>query len=80
MNFFEIGGNNKSAVTCNNIIYQEEGIAQYLLNFENINCIMCDGGNRKWVGTERNGIFVFSPSGDKQIYHFTSEKQPSLFK
>ncbi|MDD2488182.1 MAG: two-component regulator propeller domain-containing protein [Bacteroidales bacterium] len=73
---FEIGGNNKSAVTCNNIIYQEEGIAQYLLNFENINCIMCDGGNRKWVGTERNGIFVFSPSGDKQIYHFTSENSP----
>jgi hypothetical protein len=37
---------------------------------------MCDGGNRKWVGTERNGIFVFSPSGDKQIYHFTSENSP----
>jgi hypothetical protein len=73
---WKIGENGNSAVTCNNIIYQEEGIAQYLLNFDNINCIMCDGGNRKWVGTERNGVFVFSPSGDKQLYHFTAENSP----
>lgn len=75
-NLFEMGATNKSTVTCNNIIYQEEGIAQYLLNFDNINCIMNDGGNRKWVGTERNGIFVFSPNGDKQLYHFTAENSP----
>ncbi|MDD3286392.1 MAG: two-component regulator propeller domain-containing protein [Bacteroidales bacterium] len=68
--------NGTSVVTCNNIIYQEEGIAQYLLNFDNINTILCDGGNRKWVGTERNGIFVFSPNGDKQLYHFTAENSP----
>lgn len=75
-NLFEMGATNKSTVTCNNIIYQEEGIAQYLLNFDNINCIMSDGGNRKWVGTERNGVFVFSPNGDKQLYHFTAENSP----
>ncbi|MCK9163870.1 MAG: hypothetical protein M0O93_05940 [Bacteroidales bacterium] len=75
-NIFEMGTTNKSTVTCNNIIYQEEGIAQYLLNFDNINCIMCDGGNRKWVGTERNGVFVFSSNGDKQLYHFTAENSP----
>ena len=75
-NLFELGQTNKSSITCNNIIYQEEGIAQYLLNFDNINCIMNDGGNRKWVGTERNGIFVFSPNGDKQLYHFTAENSP----
>ncbi|MBP6428914.1 MAG: hypothetical protein KA273_00775 [Bacteroidales bacterium] len=75
-NLFELGQTDKSSVTCNNIIYQEEGIAQYLLNFDNINCIMNDGGNRKWIGTERNGVFVFSPNGDKQLYHFTAENSP----
>ncbi len=68
--------NGISVITCNNIIYQEEGIAQYLLNFDNINCILVDGGNRKWVGTERNGIFVFSPNGDKQLFHFNAENSP----
>lgn len=73
---FTPGENNTSSVTCNNIIYQKDSIAQYLLNFENVNCIMCDGGNRKWIGTERNGIFVYSANGDQELYHFTAENSP----
>lgn len=65
-----------SSTECNNIVYQENGIAQYLLNFENVTCIMVDGANRKWVGTERNGIYVLSPSGSEQIHHFTAENSP----
>lgn len=75
-NLYDRDSYGKSKITCNNIIYQENGIAQYLLNFENINTIMVDGGNRKWIGTERNGIFVYSPNGDKQLYHFTAENSP----
>ena len=67
-----------SNTECQNIIYQENGIAQYLLNFENITCIMIDGGNRKWVGTERNGIYVLSSSGNEQIHHFTAENSPLI--
>ena len=63
-------------VECNNIIYDENGIVQYLLSFENVTCIMIDGANRKWVGTERNGVYVLSPSGDKEIKHFTLENSP----
>lgn len=37
---------------------------------------MCDGGNRKWIGTERNGIFVYSANGDQELYHFTAENSP----
>lgn len=77
-NLYEKDAHGKSNVTCNNIIYQEDGIAQYLLNFENVNCIMVDGGNRKWIGTERNGIFVYSPNGDKQLYNFTAENSPLI--
>ena len=39
---------------------------------------MIDGGNRKWVGTERNGIYVLSPTGGEQIYHFTAENSPLI--
>ncbi len=77
-NLYEADINGNSKVTCNNIIYQDKGIAQYLLNFDNINTIMVDGGNRKWIGTERNGIFVYSPNGDKELYHFTAENSPLI--
>lgn len=65
-----------SNVQCNNIVYSENGIAQYLLSFENITCIMVDGANRKWIGTERNGVYVLSANGDSEIAHFTLENSP----
>lgn len=74
-------GNNssmQSSLQCNNIVYAENGIAQYLLSFENILCIAIDGANRKWIGTERNGIYVLDASGSKEIYHFTLENSPLL--
>jgi hypothetical protein len=77
-NIFETNDGFHSNTECNNIIYQENGIAQYLLNFENVTCIMIDGGNRKWVGTERNGIYVLSATGGEQIYHFTAENSPLI--
>ncbi|MBQ9312658.1 MAG: hypothetical protein IJ213_06385 [Bacteroidales bacterium] len=63
---------------CNNIIYDEHGIADYLLRAENIQCIMVDGANRKWIGTESNGIYVISANGDKELHHFTIENSPLL--
>ena len=75
---FETSDGLTSKTECQNIIYQENGIAQYLLNFENITCIMIDGGNRKWVGTERNGIYVLSASGNEQLFHFTAENSPLI--
>lgn len=65
-------------VECNNIVYTEGIEAQYLLSFEDIQCIMVDGANRKWVGTERNGVYVLSANGDKEIMHFTAENSPLL--
>jgi hypothetical protein len=54
------------------------GLADILLVTETVTAIAVDGGNRKWVGTERAGIFLFSPDGLKQIHHFTSENSPLL--
>ena len=54
------------------------GLADILLVTETVTAIAVDGGNRKWVGTKRAGIFLFSPDGLKEIHHFTSENSPLL--
>ncbi|MBR1768865.1 MAG: hypothetical protein IJ748_00210 [Bacteroidales bacterium] len=72
------GAGSVSPLECNNIVYDEEGIAQYLLSFENIQCILTDGANRKWIGTERNGIYLLSQNGDKELAHFTAENSPLI--
>lgn len=52
-----------------------EGIADYVLNEVNINCIEFDGANRKWIGTT-SGLYVLNPEGDEEIKRFTTENSP----
>ncbi len=54
------------------------GLADYLLETELVTAIAVDGANRKWIGTDRAGIFLFSEDGLDQIHHFTSENSPLL--
>jgi len=54
------------------------GLADYLLETELVTAIAVDGANRKWVGTERAGIFLFSEDGLEQIHQFTSENSPLI--
>ena len=56
------------------------GLGDYLLDGEQINCIVIDGANRKWIGTASSGVFLIqittNESGGKDIEtvaHFTSE-------
>ncbi|MDR2927328.1 MAG: T9SS type A sorting domain-containing protein [Cytophagaceae bacterium] len=44
--------------------------AGYLLENEKVTVIVVDGGNRKWFGTEANGIYLVSPDGANMISHF----------
>ncbi|MDI3526227.1 MAG: hypothetical protein PWR03_410 [Tenuifilum sp.] len=53
-----------------------EGLAVYLLENEEVTCIEVDGGNRKWFGTSKSGVYLFSEDGTEQIYHFTSDNSP----
>ena len=74
---FQNGGNGeKSPVTCSNILYNENGINEYLLAYENITSIVVDGGNRKWVGTNNGGLYLLSANGQKQLEHFTMAETP----
>ena len=54
------------------------GLADYLLETELVTSIAVDGANRKWIGTERAGIFLFSEDGLEQIHHFNAENSPLL--
>ncbi len=51
----------------------------YLLRDEKVTAIEIDGGNRKWIGTE-NGVWLFNPFGEEQIYNFNEQNSPLLSK
>ena len=51
------------------------GVVDYMLSTETINCIAVDAANRKWVGTN-NGLFLISSDGEKVLAHYTKENSP----
>lgn len=57
------------------IIIEQNGVAQILLLTETIFDIAIDGQNRKWVAT-KNGVFCLSADGQTEYYHFTIENSP----
>lgn len=76
-NAFNNGGNGEQApVNCSNILFNEDGINEYLMAYENISCIVVDGANRKWVGTSNNGLYLISANGTEQLQHFTMSNSP----
>ncbi len=50
--------------------------ADYLLENEQVNAIVVDGNNRKWVGTNSTGLYLLSSDGKETIHHFTTENCP----
>lgn len=60
------------------ILIEQDGYGQYLLETEAVNAIAVDGSNRKWFGTDRAGIFLMSADGTEEILHFTEENSPLL--
>lgn len=47
--------------------------ADYLLTGIDILCITTDAANRKWIGTNGQGVFVISDDCNTQEYHFTAD-------
>jgi sugar lactone lactonase YvrE len=52
--------------------------ADYLLSGVNVTCIAIDGGNRKWIGTDGDGLYLISADNMNQIHHFTTENSMLL--
>ena len=40
--------------------------------------IAIDGGNRKWIGSNGNGVYLISADNTEQIHHFTKENSNLL--
>lgn len=63
-------------VEVDQIIVEEDGLAQELFFSQFLSAIEVDGSNNKWVGTSDAGVFYVSPDGQQTIYHFTKDNSP----
>lgn len=50
--------------------------ADYLLDGVYTTCIAIDDANRKWIGTQNNGLYLISADGMETIHHFTAADSP----
>jgi hypothetical protein len=66
----------QSNINAEQILIQQDGNTQILLETEAINCIEIDGSNRKWIGTKNSGVYLFSDDGLGEVYHFTETNSP----
>lgn len=60
------------------LVKQFEENAEEILKNVYISSIVVDGANRKWIGTENSGIFLFSENGLEVIREFNSENSPLI--
>lgn len=74
---------NPDALLGNNEFYgvqpsvdQGDGLFHPILENETVNAVAVDGGNRKWFGTSKSGVFLFSEDGSKLIRHFNTDNSP----
>lgn len=58
------------------ILVQQGLYVQYLMENEKVTTIAVDGANRKWIGSEGGGLYLFSADGTTQIEHFTTDNSP----
>ena len=52
------------------------GLADYLFNGVMTTAIYIDQGNRKWIGTLDDGVFLMSADGTETLEHFTTSNSP----
>ena len=76
----EINGNSNNIIFSQIKVPRNDGtnLADYLLNGLYINCIAIDSANRKWIGTEGNGVFLISSDNMEEIHHFTIDNSMLL--
>ncbi len=58
------------------ILIEQDGNVQILLETETVSAIAVDGANRKWIGTQNSGVFLVSADGRQELQHFTRLNSP----
>jgi len=61
---------------CQQILIEQDGNVQILLETESVSAIAVDGADRKWLGTQSSGAYLVSDDGTEQVLHFTMENSP----
>ncbi|MCM1169138.1 MAG: hypothetical protein NC324_04295, partial [Bacteroides sp.] len=67
-----------SSVNAKTIKVPKDGFLIELLNTSQVRAIAVDGANRKWIGTNGDGVYLVSADGMEEIHHFTTENSPLL--
>lgn len=63
---------------CQQILLEQDGHVQILLETETVVSIAVDDANRKWIGTSKSGVFLMSADGTTQLQHFDESNSPLL--
>ena len=64
-------------ITRNKVTINEGAqVNEVLLEGTQVNCIDVDEFNRKWIGTNTNGVFLVSADGSEIIKHFDNTNSP----
>ncbi len=58
------------------ILIEQDGYVQILLETETVLDIAVDPANRKWIATANSGVYLVSADGTSQIYHFDESNSP----
>jgi len=65
-----------AGISAQQILIEQDGHYQYLLETEHVTAIAIDGANRKWFGTGNSGVYLMSEDGTEELLHFTEDNSP----
>lgn len=70
----------KAATRCTRVKYtnEETGNLAYFLDNVVVTTLKVDAGNRKWIGTKGNGIYVLDNDNETIVYQFNMTNSPLL--
>jgi ligand-binding sensor domain-containing protein len=71
---------NYSSMRCTRVklINEEDDTPYYFLDNVIVTTIKIDNGNRKWIGTEGNGVYVLSNDNQEVVHQFNTSNSPLL--
>lgn len=70
---------NYQSTRCTRVkLINEDGTPYYFLDNVMVSTIKVDNGNRKWIGTEGNGVYVLNEDNQEVVHQFNTSNSPLL--
>jgi hypothetical protein len=67
---------NNGNVSASQILIEQDGYNEYLMENEIVTSIAVDGNNRKWLGTSTSGVYLLNESGTEELLKFNTKNSP----